>query len=612
MASRGLRNKSTRLSSPATFATKEPVSAPEPAARAKDSRKTLLDTWIEPPFRQAAPSFEDHKGLERVGVLEMMEPLGRPPTQKLLQKLKLSAPKPSPRATPGNGEEATTPTTEVEGTDTTSPARPSRRSESVRADEREIRQHSVVAKPGQDEDEPKVAGAVPPSPARQVVTRPSVSVGHSPSTNPPRMHMLAEHITTHVEAAIDEANRKNSPELVPGLRKICEDANSDPNLWNVLDAVLQKSPSRKQFRIFRRYIKSGVAQHSASPTSNVGLSSNLPTNKSTTTVSTPTRSFPLSHTFSNSASRPPLNLRSPATAPLPFHPQRTQSHIASPSMSPTGPGLATNANGTVNGNTRNLPSEPAEDSRARPARSRSVSSSSSLSSAKSLDAETFAPTIEGDGEGQLNGSKAAKSAGQRQATIRVAAAGHNNTKTRTALSSIPKGPYTDFNSVNKSTTNRFKRFKIDPEVNPEEIQRQKDELLQQSIHDYDHHPRYDSSERTVVAPRDHESSVSSILNPPPPVIHPHHVHPASALPSSPIGPEAPSEHLLRNGTSRKRSRNEQEDDEDAAGTPASSSPPPFLAPPPPGATASSRASTPRFAKLPPAKKIKKSARVMHS
>src|SRR5207248_810152 len=113
-------------------------------------------------------------------------------------------------------------------------------------------------------------------------------------------------------AAIDEANRKNSPELVPGLRKICEDANSDPNLWNVLDAVLQKSPSRKQFRIFRRYIKAGLAQHSASPTSNVGLPSNLPANNRAATVSTPTRSFPPSHTFSNSASRSSINLRSPA------------------------------------------------------------------------------------------------------------------------------------------------------------------------------------------------------------------------------------------------------------------------------------------------------------
>jgi hypothetical protein len=610
MASRGLRNKSTRLSSPATFPTKEPVSAPEPAARAKESRKTLLDTWIEPPLRQAAPSFEDHKGLERVGVLEMMEPLGRPPTQKLLQKLKLSAPKPSPRATPGNGEEATTPTTEVEGTDTASPARPSRRSESTRADEQDARQHSVPAKLGQDDEEYKPAGPIPPSPARQTVTRPSVSVGRSPSINPPRTHIPAEHITIHVEAAIDEANRKNSSELVPGLRKIREDANSDPALWSVLDAVLQKSPSRKQFRTFRRYIKSGLAQHSASPTSNTGLPSHLPMNDNNI-ASTPTRSFP-PQSFPNSTSRSPSNLRSPAVAPLPFHLQRPQSHMTSPSMSPTVAEPAANTNGNLNGSTRHLPSESTEDSGVRPARSRSASSSSSLSSAKSLDAETFAPTIEVDGDPQLNGSKAAKSAGQRQATNRVAAAGHNNTKTRTALSSIPKGPYADFNSVNKSTTNKFKKVKPDPELDPEEIQRQKYELLQQSIHDYDCQSPNESYKRSVVAPRDHESSVSSISIPPPPVTHPHHVHPAAALPSSPVGLEGPSEHQLRNGASRKRSRNEHEDDEEAVGTPASSPPPPFLAPPPPGAAASSRSSTPRFAKLPPAKKMKKSARVMHS
>jgi hypothetical protein len=276
-------------------------------------------------------------------------------------------------------------------------------------------------------------------------------------------------------------------------------------------------------------------------------------------------------------------------------------------------GSAADANANLNGSTRHLPSKSIEDPGERPARSRSASSSSSLSSAKSLDAETFAPTIEVDGEPQLNGSKAAKLAGQRQATNQVAAAGHNNTKTRTALSSNPKGPYSDFTSVNKSTTNRFKRLKTDPEVDPEEIRRQKDELLQKVIHD-DYRPRrYDSSERTLVAPRSHESTIYPISNPPPPVIHPHHVHPASALPSSPLGPEGPSDYPLRNGTSRKRSRNEHEDDEEAAGTPASSSPPPFLAPPPPtGGAAPSRASTPRFAKLPPAKKIKKSARVMHS
>ena len=542
----------------------------------------------------------------------MMEPLGRPPTQKLLQKLKLSAPKPSPRATPGNGEEATTPTTEVEEMDTASPAQPLRRSESVKADEQETKQHPVLANSGPEDDEYRPAGAVPLSPTRQTVTRPNISVGQSSSTHTPPTHIPAEHITIHVEAAIDEANRKNSSDLVPGLRKIREDANSDPALWSVLDAVLHKSPSRKQFRTFRRYIKSGLVQQSTSPRSKSGPFSHVPMNENNI-ASTPTRNFPLPHMFPDSTSRSPSNLRSPAVAPLPFHLQRSQSYMTSPSMSPTVAEPAADANVTPNGTGRRLLSESTEDPGGRPARSRSASSSSSLSSAKSLDAETFAPTIEVDGDLQLNEPKAAKSAGQRQATNRVAAAGHNNTKTRTALSSIPKGPYADFNSANKSTTNRFKRLKTDPEVDPEEIERQKDELLKQVLHDDGRQARYNSSERTLVAPRGRDATIPSIVDPPPPVIHPHHVHPASVLPSSPIGAEAPSEYLLRNGTSRKRSRNDHEDDEEAVGTPGSSSPPPFLAPPPPpGGVPSSRASTPRFAKLPPAKKIKKSARVMHS
>src|SRR5436853_2997833 len=197
-----------------------------------------------------------------------------------------------------------------------------------------------------------------------------------------------------------------------------EDANCDPTLWSVLDAVLQKSPSRKQFRTFRRYIKSGLAQYSTSPTFNAGPPSNFATNDNRI-ASTPTRNFP-PQPFPSSTSRSPSSLRSHAAAPLPFHFQRPQSHLASPSMSPTMAEPASNANGSLNGSARAPPSEPKEGSGVGLARPRSVSTSSSLSSAKSLDAETFAPTIEADGEPQLDGSRAAKSAGQRQATHRVA------------------------------------------------------------------------------------------------------------------------------------------------------------------------------------------------
>ena len=62
MASRGLRNKSTRTSSPATFGAKEQENAADLATRAKEPQRSMLDKWVEPPLATAAPSFEDNKG----------------------------------------------------------------------------------------------------------------------------------------------------------------------------------------------------------------------------------------------------------------------------------------------------------------------------------------------------------------------------------------------------------------------------------------------------------------------------------------------------------------------------------------------------------------------
>lgn len=584
---------------------------------------------MEPPLRHPAPSFEDNKGLERVGVLEHMEPLGRPPTQKLLQRLKLFPPKPSHRSTPFQSEEVTTPTTDIERAETASPAeslpqpvsvkaedqvmrvKPEDPTRRIKAEEQAMRSRSTRTRSGNgDNDEYKPGSLVPSSPVKHVTAQTSLSKGNTPSSASPQRSIPAEDIKIHVEAAINEAESTNSPGLIPGLRKLCEDANSDPALWTVLDAVLHKTPSHKQFRTFRRYIHSGLAQHSASPTSITPLNLQPQVNENRV-ASTPTRALPSSRNLPNSASRSASGLLSPVSvAPLPFHIQRPQPRLDSPSMSPTTTEPAIGSAGASNGGAQNPTVGATEESLGGPNRSRSVSTSSSLSSAKSLDAETFAPTIEMDGEPQINGSKAAKSATQRQATNRVAA-GNNNTKTRTVVSSLPKDPYADFSTTAKLTTNRLKRSKIESEIDPEEVQRQKHEFLDRSVHDYDLIPRPESDERTIVVPDNLGPYIAS-KTVPPPVIHPHHVNPASALFSSPVGASASSEHVLRNGTSRKRSRNEHEEDEEAVRTPASSSPPPFLTVPPPGAAHSSRAGTPRFAKLPPAKKVKKSARVMVS
>jgi len=49
---------------------------------------TPLDAWNEPALRPAVPSFMDHRGLERGGVLDQMMPLGAMPTSKVKARAK--------------------------------------------------------------------------------------------------------------------------------------------------------------------------------------------------------------------------------------------------------------------------------------------------------------------------------------------------------------------------------------------------------------------------------------------------------------------------------------------------------------------------------------------
>lgn len=99
---RTLRNRSSRFSSPATFTAINQDTLP-PGQESNGDQGTLEDgtdrqsksqaqqgPWVEPVVRNGVPSFEDTRGLERVGVLEHMQPLGAAPNPKLLQKLKVT------------------------------------------------------------------------------------------------------------------------------------------------------------------------------------------------------------------------------------------------------------------------------------------------------------------------------------------------------------------------------------------------------------------------------------------------------------------------------------------------------------------------------------------
>lgn len=101
---RNLRNRSSRFSSPATFTPVNQDSLPPAQDSTTGQRSTengedgqsrsqsqaQQGPWVEPLVRNGVPSFEDTKGLERVGVLEHMQPLGAAPNPKLLQRLKVT------------------------------------------------------------------------------------------------------------------------------------------------------------------------------------------------------------------------------------------------------------------------------------------------------------------------------------------------------------------------------------------------------------------------------------------------------------------------------------------------------------------------------------------
>ena len=547
----------------------------------------------------------------------MMQPLGRRPDQKMLQKLKLHPPKSSHRSTPFQNEEVSTPTSEVAPRETASPSEPPCRSTSVKAEEVEMKGTPTpgAMRKESEYDYGHVAEAMAPSPARPA---PSQTQFPPPSAHfpPPSISAptVAPHsIIFHVEEAIKEAQNSNSASIVPGLRKLRNDAYHQPELWAVLSAILATTANRQQLKIFRKYIKAGIDEQSTHSMSPSGQPQPLQGQVNHLGASPERPSLPQQNLPPSTSKTWPNFNSTISTGPIRFHPQHSSSKMASPTASPSKVARVPAASEKVNGTTHPPLSPPKQKSPARARRGRSASISSSLSSAKSLPDEDdpFAPNVELAKDGQINGSQLAKSAAQRQGSNRVAGGSNHNTKSRHTLSNTPRDPDSDFNTTSKFAAKHLKRIRLEAEFDKDEFQNQKQAFHDQSFHDYNRQPRPESDERTLLIPRNLRASrLSSGV--PPPVVHPDYIDRTSASLSSPIEATAPFEHQTRNGVGRKRSRNEQEVDEDEEETTLSSSQASGLAPPPMGAASSSRAGTPRLSKQPPAKKQKKSARVMVS
>ncbi|KIW29653.1 uncharacterized protein PV07_05451 [Cladophialophora immunda] len=626
MATRSLRHRSSRYSSPATFGEKEAAPKPAEDLLTRNGQQTSLDKWIEPTVRPAVPSFEDTKGLERVGVLENMQPLGTAPSQRLLQKLKLNYVRPSPRPAPAQVEEVVTPVAEPEKVDSASPLEEdvAVTTATIEAEQPEILSDippnhpppsdTIVISspprgrpPRRDIAEMPQATTVSPSPATLSLT-PTTHVSPKPLSI--QQQLRQDRLRTHIDRAVQEAHQKNTPDLVRGLQRICDDAQLNPELWNVLEALVNKSPSSEQFKIFKRYIKSGVKQHrresqmSASPYQHSPQIFN--------DLASPEHRDRSPKPHHSDANAPLYSEERPRRINLYFNLPRAAAAYGS-EEAPVSPSTILRSVDVAEPGGKSI-HHASNSSPHKRKRSGSVSTISSLSSAPSIPDE-IPPPWEPHGDEPAGGGRS-RSAGQRQAASRAAAGNRlRSAASATTLPShaAPKQSFPEVATSSRTSSNKkFKKSREETEFDIDELSRRKRLYLDDSFHDYNTIPRPESHERDPV--HSHPVRPTSIDNPPPPVIHPNRLVVPTATLTSPVSAQAPPENTLANGTGRKRRYDELDVDDFEDTTPDSSSPGPLLVPPPPPGVANAhpRGATPRSTRLHPAQKTRKSARVMVS
>jgi hypothetical protein len=616
MATRSLRNRmSSRFSSPAVTVDNESHGEPmhtEPPVREQDDNGNGDGEWREPPVRTLPPSYKDHKGLERVGVLELQQPLGVPPSQKLLQRLKLTVSRPSNRATPVPDDEVMSQAVESEALDTASPA-----DADVDVQMGETENMAVSSPPRGRPSNREIAemrSSLPldgtPSPSK---SNASMTPGQIKPTSI-QEHLRQERVQNAVNRALTEAQENGNWGLVPGLEKIRKNANDKRELWIVLEAVASRNPTPQQLHIFKKFIKKGMKRHrrdsahsDSIATPDFGstsvnarlidpaLSSTAIQDESLSTASTPYRSRSSLHAQGNARS----HQESPSTK---------RSHLE------------------VN----SKPQASDKSPRRRRRRSRSHSTSSSLSSARSIPDEQAPPGIaedEGIGSGSGHGSRARRrQAGERESTKSSSFARSSRfPRQHQQSSTTPVDPSAVIsNSSTKVVSDKLKKTQLareEAEAEAAETERRRKRLLKDSYLVYNYEPRETLNDRYRTSQRPEDEDISHTADelatqPRPPVVHtdPARIYRARNLRDHYLGRSASS--AATNGTARKRTFDEMSDDDDSdALTPLSSSPePPFVPPPPPGANLS-RAATPRASTRnngPISKIARKSARVMVS
>lgn len=226
------------------------------------SRKTWLSngTWTEPPLRAPLPSFMDHKGLERGGVLDGMHALGaRPPTK--------AKPRPKTEAIRRVGHVKGSASLEVPGlavmTDGSSP----------RTDV--VSRATSAASEGQESDSRRIPAEQDTTQARSASRANSSdsSLGgerHQHASTNTEMEIsqasAASPLKQHLRMAIIRATASNRTQTDQIVERLSEQALRDSGLADLLAAISTDTASQEMKDVFKRRAQDERRQQSLAAT----------------------------------------------------------------------------------------------------------------------------------------------------------------------------------------------------------------------------------------------------------------------------------------------------------------------------------------------------------
>ena len=238
MASLRPTRKSSRRASPVDAAKKGALPTEE-EGRVSRERGAPIGVWQEPPLRPPAPSYDDHKGLEKNNSMENMMPLGAMPSQRVKMRVRESTLRRPFMAKNGEKDDVTP----------TPPPPVTRRSEPRRLEDRPTKLHSSRERDDDQDYLPK--GTTRTTPVKATALQPSLQGGTPIS----RTTVGQARLRQVVESAVERANELGNPVLGLAVKKLFEESLHNRTLAELLDAVLSQKPTSRQAADFQGYIK---------------------------------------------------------------------------------------------------------------------------------------------------------------------------------------------------------------------------------------------------------------------------------------------------------------------------------------------------------------------